>query len=119
MRQQANMRRLRKWPPLPVAGRRILVTERRLSQPENKEGIMEGEASTLISLLPLLVMSSTWVPLGFILAKRKGRSPVRFAILVFIPLVGFVFLLYLIALTDQEVYDRLDRIEALLKQGKA
>lgn len=72
-----------------------------------------GPAS-LISLLPLLIISLAAVVVAVPLAKRKGKSPWVFGILSIIPVIGWYALVYLVGITDEEVYERLSRIEERL-----
>ena len=77
-----------------------------------------GEAG-LASLLPLLLISVSFAVTGFLIARRKGKNPALFAVLSFVPLINITVIFYLVALTDKEVYDRLERIEALLRKGES
>ena len=74
-----------------------------------------ADGTGIIQNLPLLIIGIPFAVVSFLIAKRKGKSPVKFAILSLIPFIGLAFLVYLIGHSDKDVYDRLDRIEALLK----
>jgi uncharacterized membrane protein YhaH (DUF805 family) len=74
---------------------------------------MEGTTPAgdfLTSLIPLIILS---VPLAVVFAfilRRKGRSP-WLCLLLLVPLVGQIYALYVVSLTDKEVLDRLARLE--------
>lgn len=76
-----------------------------------------GDAGVVASLLPLLLISVIFAIAGFLIARRKGKNPALFTVLSFVPLINITVICYLVALTDQEVYDRLERIERLLQKG--
>lgn len=75
------------------------------------------EPSGLVSLLPLLIVSLTAVVVAVPLAQRKGKSPWVFGILSAIPFFGLYPLIYLVGITDKEVYEHLSRIEERLGVG--
>ena len=66
-------------------------------------------------ILPLLIVQ---IPIGIItimLSKRKGRTAFWWKIVGFIPVVGYFFPFYLIGITDEAVYDKLDEIWEAVK----
>jgi len=59
------------------------------------------------------------IPIAFLnayIASRKGRNPVLFLILGFIPFVGFYLTIYLLSLTDKLLMDKIDKILNVLEQ---
>ena len=75
----------------------------------------DADGTGMLQFIPLVIMQIPFAIFAYLLAKKKGKSPVKFAILSLIPMIGFGFLIYLVGHSDKDVYDRLDRIEALLK----
>ena len=76
---------------------------------------MEQGGAGLEALLPLLILT---IPVGIVtimLSKRKGRTAFWWKIVGFIPVVGYVFPLYLVGITDEAVYDKLDGILEAVK----
>jgi len=66
-------------------------------------------------ILPILIAQ---IPIGAItimLSKRKGRTAFWWKIVGFIPVVGYFFPFYLIGITDEAVYDKLDEIWEAVK----
>ena len=72
---------------------------------------MENSADTFAIFLPIVIISTLFAVTGYLLAKRKGGTPLLFAVIAAIPVLGWAALLYLVGMTDKEVYDRLARIE--------
>ena len=72
---------------------------------------MEDQAEPLVTLLPIIIVSISVAFVSYVTAKRKGRNPVLFAVIALVPFIGGLVLLFLIGITDKEVYDRLGRIE--------
>ena len=72
---------------------------------------MENSADTFAIFLPIVIVSTLFAVTGYLLAKRKGGTPLLFAVIAAIPVLGWAALLYLVGMTDKEVYDRLARIE--------
>ena len=75
---------------------------------------MEDQGADLAYLLAMLLVSVPIAFVNYVLAKRKGKTPILFAIVGLIPFIGAVSLLYLVGITDRDVYDRLSRIEQQL-----
>jgi len=69
-----------------------------------------GTESTLLSLLPLVIMT---VPLGFIarkLAKEKGRDVTLWTILGFIPLVNYFCFAFFIGAANLRLEKKIDQL---------
>ena len=64
------------------------------------------------SLVPAVLLGILFIVPVLWLAERKGRSR-WFALLAFVPCVGWLAIFYLLALTDKRV---LDEVEALKRQ---
>jgi hypothetical protein len=65
---------------------------------------------TLVSLIPLAIISLAFFGFAIPLCKRKGKG-IGFALFCLIPLVGPFVLLYAASLTDRSVLERLSAIE--------
>ena len=65
---------------------------------------------TLFVFIPLLI-------LVIFISKRKGKNPIKYALLSFIPFAVFYIILYLISLTDQVVNEKMDKIINLLEKN--
>ena len=63
-----------------------------------------------IKIIPIILMTITFVVLSYHVAKRKGKSPGLFFLLSFIPFINLFLFIYLISLTDKSVLDKLDLI---------
>lgn len=69
---------------------------------------METEP-TLLSLVPMIIVSITIATLNYVIARRKVENGLPYFLASLIPIVGwFAITPYLISLTDKAVYDRLD-----------
>jgi len=69
-----------------------------------------GMESSLLSLLPLLVMS---IPLGIIarmLAQEKGRNVTRWTILGFIPIVNYFCFAFFIGAANLRLEKKIDQL---------
>jgi len=69
-----------------------------------------GNESTLLSLLPLLLVT---IPLGFIarmLAKEKGRNVTLWTVLGFIPLVNYLCLAFFIGAANLRLEKKIDQL---------
>ncbi len=75
---------------------------------------MEQQAG-FASFIPLIIFTLPIVIFNGFLAKRKGRSIVKYCILSLIPLVGFYLGLYLASLTDKSISEKIDRILSILE----
>lgn len=78
---------------------------------------MENQAqSVFLSLIPIIILMVPLIFLNIAAAKRKGKDPILFGILSFIPFVNMFSFFYLISLTDKSVIEKLDMIIANLKK---
>jgi len=75
---------------------------------------------------PTIAMLFPWLFLGLILgtvlatiAKRKGKNPVLWFFLGFIPLVGFFFAFILASRPDAALLDRVRRLEEQVASSAA
>lgn len=76
----------------------------------------QGNVSTLMNLLPLVIIT---IPLGFIarmLAKEKGRNVTLWTVLGFIPMVNYFCLAFFIGAANLRLENKLDQLLEL--QGK-
>jgi hypothetical protein len=80
---------------------------------------MEQETqSSLLSLLPLLIMT---IPIGFaarMLAKEKGRNVTRWTVLGFIPIVNYFCLFFFIGAANLRLEKKIDQLLERLNSGK-
>jgi hypothetical protein len=70
--------------------------------------------SSFLSLLPLLLLSLCMGIASFLLAKDKGRNPVKWAILGSIPIVNFACVWYFIGASNVRVERKIDDLIARL-----
>jgi hypothetical protein len=70
--------------------------------------------SPFLSLLPLLLMSLCMGVASYFLAKDKGRSPVKWAILGSIPIVNFACVWYFIGASNLRLERKIDALIAQL-----
>lgn len=68
-------------------------------------------------IIPLLILVATAI-LASVIAGRKGQNQIVFAILGLIPIVNILSLIWLISITDQEIYDRLDDLARRLPPAR-
>ncbi|WP_156004298.1 hypothetical protein [Thiomonas sp. FB-6] len=76
----------------------------------------QGNVSTLMNLLPLVIMT---IPLGFIarmLAREKGRNVTLWTVLGFVPLINYFCLAFFIGAVNLRLEKKLDQLLEL--QGK-
>ena len=72
--------------------------------------------SILMTLITFLIILAIILPIAIPITKRKGKSTIKTVILhMFIPIVGFLYLWWIVSLTDKSV---LDRLEACRKKNK-
>lgn len=80
---------------------------------------MEQETqSSLLSLLPLLIMT---IPIGIVarmLAKEKGRNVTRWTVLGFIPIVNYFCLFFFIGAANLRLEKKFDQLLERLNSGK-
>jgi hypothetical protein len=60
----------------------------------------------LVSLLPFLILSAALAWGNYLLAEKSGRSGILFAVLTFIPVIGFMATLYLFYTSLYRALDR-------------
>ena len=60
----------------------------------------------IVSLLPFLVVSAGLAWGNYFLAEKSGRGGILFAILTFVPIVGFITTLYLFYTSLYRALDR-------------
>ncbi len=75
----------------------------------------QAGASLITSILPIIIL---WIPIfiaNIILAIHKGRSIVKYALLSFIPIGGFVATIYLMSKLDKSIEDKIDFIVEFIK----
>ena len=75
-----------------------------------------GTESTLLSLLPLVLMT---LPIGFIsrmLAKEKGRNLTTWTVLGFFPIVNYFAMIFFLGAANLKLERKLD--ELLAKQAR-
>jgi hypothetical protein len=71
-----------------------------------------GTEATLLSLLPLILVT---LPIGFIarmLAKEKGRNVTTWTILGFIPIVNYFAVIFFIGAADLKLERKIDQLLA-------
>ena len=73
----------------------------------------------LFSLLPLFIISLAQAVGVFFLAPRLGRNRIVWTILTLIPLVNFLFMVYVMFQVIFAILDRLDTLDRQLGQPKA
>jgi hypothetical protein len=75
-----------------------------------------GTESTLLSLLPLVLMT---LPIGFIsrmLAKEKGRNLTTWTVLGFFPIVNYFAIIFFLGAANLKLERKID--ELLAKQAR-
>ncbi len=77
----------------------------------------EQSPSILLQFVPLLTMAVIFVPLGIILATRKGKSRLLFVLVAFVPIVNFLALIWLASLTDQAVLEELAKLRGKVESA--
>ena len=71
---------------------------------------MENEAQSLLSFLPLFIISLFFGPIAFFLAKEKGRKVTLWTVLGFIPLVGYACMPFFIGAANLRLEEKIDRL---------
>jgi len=79
---------------------------------------MENQGADFSFLIVMFVLSIPIAFINYLLAKRKGERPGFFAVVGLVPYIGWASLLYLVGITDKDVYDRLGRIEQQLATAR-
>lgn len=75
-----------------------------------------SNTNLFVSLIPFLLITLAIGVIGYFLAKDKGRSAFRWAILCVIPGFGYCFLAYLVGCTNLRLEAKLDAILAASDQ---
>ena len=65
---------------------------------------------TIVSLVPFALVTLVLVVVNYRIAQRKVETASAYALLSLIPFVGWFILVYLLAMTDKAVYDKLDQL---------
>ena len=73
----------------------------------------------VMALLPLFFINIPFWIICIRLARRKARNVKLYAWTGWIPYLGFCYALYLVGITDQDVYNKLDEIVARLDDGES
>lgn len=79
-----------------------------------------GAGTQLITMLVTFCL--LMLPIVFLnaaIAKRKGRSRVKYVLLSLIPLVGYFLLWNLISLPDKDMTDKISRILQLVEKSSS
>lgn len=82
------------------------------SPPKLEKPMDHGTESTLLSLLPLLLVM---LPIGFIsrmLAKEKGRNVTTWTILGFFPIVNYFAIIFFIGAANLKLERKIDELLA-------
>jgi hypothetical protein len=77
-----------------------------------------GAGTQLITML--VTFGLLMLPIVFLnaaIAKRKGRSRVKYVLLSLIPLVGYFLLWNLISLPDKDLMDKINQILQLVEKS--
>jgi len=69
---------------------------------------MNQEPSVLAAFLPLILIGVFFAIPAAILAKEKGRNPVKWVILSLIPLVNGFCLMYLVGTPSSRIEEKVD-----------
>lgn len=78
----------------------------------------QGNESTLLSLLPLVILT---IPLGFIarmLAKEKGRNIPLWTVLGFIPFVNYFCFVFFIGAANLRLEKKIDQLLEKHRESK-
>lgn len=71
----------------------------------------QATEDAIIQFIPLMTLSLIWAWPIFLIAKKQGRNPWLWAILVIIPLVNVVTFSVFWVLTIMTILDRLNAME--------
>ena len=75
---------------------------------------MEMEAvnsgSAFMSFLPMIFLAVPFIILNGIISKRKGKSPIKYILLSFIPFLGLCLTIYLVSFLDKDIQDKINTI---------
>ncbi len=66
--------------------------------------------STILTFLPLFVMSATSAIAAFLLAREKGRNVTEWTILAAIPFIGVMFVWFFVGAANLKHEKKLDKI---------
>jgi len=77
---------------------------------------MENSTASMVStLVTFFLVSIPFLILNIVIARRKGKNPVKYGLLSLIPLVGFALAWYLISRTDKDLEDKINYIYEQMK----
>lgn len=71
---------------------------------------MTNEASILFPFGVYLLLNFPFLMFNILVAKRKGKSRIKYGLLSMIPYAPFYLTMYLVSVTDQEIKDKLDSL---------
>jgi hypothetical protein len=77
---------------------------------ENGEEMQQSTESSLMSFIPLLLMSLLFGFVGYFLAKDKGRPPLLWTVLCLVPFANLFFLTFLVGSTSLRIVAKLDAL---------
>jgi|WetSurMetagenome_2_1015567.scaffolds.fasta_scaffold495605_2 hypothetical protein len=70
----------------------------------------------IFQIIPLVLLVIPYVVINGVVAKRKGKSPLLYALLAIIPVANIVTTIWLLSLTDSAVMKDLEAIEAKIAE---
>jgi hypothetical protein len=71
---------------------------------------METQPDPLLSFLPLFLVGVIFSIPAYFLAKEKGRSPLKWVLLCFIPFANIFFIYYFIATPNTRLEKKIDAL---------
>lgn len=69
-----------------------------------------GSGQLITTFVTFFIVSIPFIILNYKIAKRKGRSASKYALLSIIPMLGTFLAIYLISLPDYELQKKIDEI---------
>jgi len=92
--------------------------EKKVEEPEKiqtEPSDLYPQPNFLLSFLPFMIITISFASLNFFIAPRKGKNKYLYSILTLVPIFGMIVSIYLLSLTDIELFNRMDKIEKLLE----